>query len=414
MMDEGKQSSRRVPALDGLRALAIIGVLFCHVNNKWDFPAQGSVNEPVSILFGWGWVGVHLFFVLSGYLITGILYDAKGETGYFRNFYARRALRIMPLYFGYLLFALLILPLALTALPPRAVAFLQTPVVTRGDVVSLLCYFANFQIAFTNRYLGIFHPFWSLAVEEHFYLLWPLAVWSLSRRSLMRLCLGWTAASICLRAVIICVSGRDEIARLITPCSLDGLLAGGWLVLARGDRAMWAKIRPWTLPLLFGSAGFLLCLMLGQMEVIPDLDSHANPDSIYSGILMNTLGISVMAWFFAALTARSLDVAEGSRLRRMLEHPSLGAIGKYSYGIYVFHPLILLYIYRLSAVRFAPYVPISLTKLIVVAWLLSACFGVAWLSYHCYEIHFLRLKRFFENRPQPYSGILVTPQGQEA
>ena len=407
-------TARRVPALDGLRALAIIGVLFCHVNNKWDFPKEGAVSEPVSVLFGWGWVGVHLFFVLSGYLITGILYSAKGEADYFRNFYARRALRIMPLYFGYLLFALCILPLVLTALPPRAAAFLETPQVTRGDVLSLLFYYANFQIAFTKHYLGIFHPFWSLAVEEHFYLLWPLAVWSLGRRNLMRLCVGGAVASICLRAAIIGVSGREEIARLITPGCLDGLLAGGWLALARGDRFVWEKIRKWTLPLLFGSACFLLSLMLRQMRLIPLPDSQVNPESIYGGMLINTLGIAALAVFFGALTALALNAAEESRLRRVLEHPSLAAIGKYSYGIYVFHALILLYIYRLTVVRFAPYVPVSLTKLIVAALLLAVSFGVAWLSYHCYEIHFLRLKRFFERRPQPYSGILVAPQGQEA
>jgi peptidoglycan/LPS O-acetylase OafA/YrhL len=406
--------ARHIPSLDGLRALAVTGVLFCHVNNKWDVPPLGAGSNPVSVLFGWGWVGVHLFFVLSGYLITGILYDAKPEAGYFRNFYARRALRIMPLYFGYLLCTLVILPPILSILPLRAYTFLAPSEITQGDMLSLIFYFANFQIAFTGHYLGIFHPFWSLAVEEHFYLLWPLVVWSLCRRNLMRVCLVGLAASLGLRVAIIGAGAHEEIARLITPSCLDGLLAGGWLALARRDQADWAKVRQWSLPVIVASAGFLLSLMLGQMHFIPDLDLRTNRQSIYSGILLNTLGITVMAGLFSAMTARAVDARQGSWQSRVLGHRSLVAIGKYSYGIYVFHPLVLLYIYRFTVVRFAPYVPVSLTKLIVGIWLLVASFGVAWLSYHCYEVHFLRLKRLFQNGPQPYPQIVAAPQSMEA
>ena len=104
-MDEGRPINRHIPVLDGLRGLSIIAVIVFHVNQLYGGPfVLGRISGPLSAVFGWGWVGVDLFFVLSGFLITGILYDAKGCDGFFRNFYARRTLRIMPLYFGFLFF----------------------------------------------------------------------------------------------------------------------------------------------------------------------------------------------------------------------------------------------------------------------------------------------------------------------
>ncbi len=388
-------------------------MIFCHVSAtwNWDQVAQNPLSQPVSVLCGWGRVGVDLFFVLSGFLITGLLYQAKGEGGYFRNFYARRALRIMPLYYGFLLVTLVILPAVLVALPSRASALLRVPAITSGDTLSLLFYFANFQIAFTHRSLGVFTPFWSLAVEEHFYLLWPLAVWLMSRRNLMRLCLAGAAASLCWRLAVVCAGADGRIARLVTPGVLDGLLLGGWLALARRDQAAWAKLRPWTFPLLFCTGGFLLCSMASQMHFVSGLDLGTTDKTLADGIVTETLGIAALALFFTALLARVLDAPQRSHLRRALEHRCLTAIGKYSYAIYVFHSLILIYMYRLVAVRLAHYVPLSPAKLIIGIWLLGASFAVAWVSYHVFEIHFLRLKRFFENESQPYP--LTVPQSVE-
>src|SRR5262245_10378754 len=110
-MNEGRLTNCHIPVLAGLRGLAIIAVIVCHVNWALGGPfILGRINGPLAMVFGWGWVGVDLFFVLSGFLITGILHNAKSCDGYFRNFYARRTLRIMPLYFGFLFFAIFILP----------------------------------------------------------------------------------------------------------------------------------------------------------------------------------------------------------------------------------------------------------------------------------------------------------------
>jgi peptidoglycan/LPS O-acetylase OafA/YrhL len=134
VVDEGRLINRHIPVLDGLRGLAIIAVIVHHANGFYGGPfVLGRISGPLSAVFGWGWVGVDLFFVLSGFLITGILYDAKGYDGFFRNFYARRTLRIMPLYFGFLFFIV-----ALSRLPHTI-----CPWVSRADFLSMGLYLYN-------------------------------------------------------------------------------------------------------------------------------------------------------------------------------------------------------------------------------------------------------------------------------
>lgn len=415
MTVETHPGSRHIPALDGLRAFAVTAVIFCHVSNTWDWGqvASSRLSQPLTVLFGWGWTGVDLFFVLSGFLITGILYEAKGGAHYFRNFYARRALRIMPLYYGFLLLTVVLLPAVLPHLPSRAAALLKVPTLAPGEAASLFLYYSNFQIALTHHSLDVFTPFWSLAVEEHFYLLWPLAVWLLSRRNLMQLCVVGAAASLVWRIVVFVASGNDQIARLVTPGALDGLLCGGWLALARRDEVTWAKVRPWTTPVLCGAGGVALCVMVAKMRFVSGLDLRATDKIMTAGVATGTLGIAALALLFTALLARVLDAKPGGRLRRVLEHPSLTAIGKYSYAIYVFHSLILVYLYRLAAGRLAPYVPLSLAKVLIALSLLGISFLAAWFSYHAFEVHFLRLKRFFENGRVAYPQVLPTPQSVE-
>ncbi|HEV8000673.1 MAG TPA: acyltransferase [Planctomycetaceae bacterium] len=416
MTVESSSAHRHIPALNGLRALAVTAVIFCHVSNTWDWEqiAQSPLSQPFTVLFGWGWAGVDLFFVLSGFLITGILYDAKGKGGYFRNFYARRALRIMPLYYGFLSLTLVLLPAVLPHLPTRLSALLQVPELTPGQVLSLLLYYSNWQIAFTHHSLDLFTPFWSLAVEEHFYLLWPLAVWLFSGRSLMRVCILGAIASLGFRMVVIGMGADDQIARLITPGALDGLLCGAWLAIARRDPAAWSKARRWTLPVLGVSGAIVLCLVASKMQFVAGLDLRMTDKTLPGGFLIGTLGIVALALFFGALLARILDAPEESPLRRLLERPSLMAIGKYSYAIYVFHSLILIYLYRLAAGRLAPYIPLSPAKVIIALSLLGISFVAAWLSYYSFEIHFLRLKRFFEYGRQPRPQVLTTaPQSVE-
>jgi peptidoglycan/LPS O-acetylase OafA/YrhL len=165
---KSRASVERVPVLDGLRGLAILLVMLHHF-------FQNYVPEPVWIdrlvfgLMGCGWFGVDLFFVLSGFLITGILYDAKGADRYFLNFYARRTLRIFPLYYAVLVLLFVLLP----RVPhPLAADYVSD---SAPDQLWFWLYLTNFRIALNGGWYSHLVPsvFWSLAIEEQFYVLYP-------------------------------------------------------------------------------------------------------------------------------------------------------------------------------------------------------------------------------------------------
>src|SRR5687768_1805284 len=176
------------PALDGLRGTAVIAVLVCHY-------AVLLPRTPAVGLLEIGWAGVDLFFVLSGFLITGILLDARGTPHYLRNFYARRALRIFPLYYGFLAVTLLV-SLAVKLAPGASHEGLRHLWAAQP---SLWTYTANYwmpaQTAW-SPWSEVVIPLWSLSVEEQFYLVWPLVVCRLSERGLVRLCVGIVAGAL--------------------------------------------------------------------------------------------------------------------------------------------------------------------------------------------------------------------------
>jgi peptidoglycan/LPS O-acetylase OafA/YrhL len=397
-VEASRLANRHIPVLDGLRGFAIGAVIICHVNWAYGGPfTDGRVNGLVAVVLGWGWVGVDLFFVLSGFLITGILFDAKGGDGYFRNFYARRALRIMPLYFGFLFLTILVLP----RLPGF---FWPHHYLSRADALSLGLFYYNFRVGLTNSPLGYFHPFWSLSLEEHFYLLWPLVVWGLRRRPLMKVCLVAAGVSFVLRVIVVLAAGQPIGAFFFTPCRLDGLLAGSLVALAYRDPTDWAKLQRFAGLLTTGAGCFLLGIALGQRHFIPDVDVSRG-DAPVDASLVLTVGIAALAVFFSGLLALTLSAGERSPLRRLLETNGLQAIGKYSYAIYVFHCLPLAIGVKLLSPL--PRLEGFIAKPVAVIWVTAASFAAAWMSFHLYEKRFLRLKRFFEYRDPARSAAPV-------
>src|SRR5262249_41446351 len=175
---------RYLPELDVLRGFAILAVMFHHIGK--DVPALHLEG-----IGRYGWTGVDLFFVISGFLITRILMEAKTKPHYFRNFYARRVLRIWPMYFALLLFAFALLPLAMPTLRARIFAEAHPWQAYLFFVQNL---FSVKEIAF-----GPVGVTWSLAIEEQYYLLWPLLVLLLSRRALTYSAVGAFACSIIVR-----------------------------------------------------------------------------------------------------------------------------------------------------------------------------------------------------------------------
>ena len=337
-----------------------------------------------------GWTGVDLFFVLSGFLITGILYDSKGGGQFFRTFYMRRFLRIFPLYYGFLvIWFFLILP------------HYPWPADVGGTVRSQVwswTYLTNLVQALRNdlnaapTFTG---HFWSLAVEEQFYLVWPFIVYLLSRERLMRVCIGCMVTSVALRAVL-CLAGHEIAAYVLTPARIDALSAGAIIALtARGPRGL-QSLQRWALPVAIASAAFFFISTFWMKLKAP-----------LEGFAQTTIGGSALAIFFGAVLVMVLIPA--SAVSALCRGASLRFLGRYSYGLYVIHLPVAFFVTR-HAFFVADFPKLLGSQLPAQALfhILAGgiSIGIALVSWHVYEKQFLKLKnRFPYHRGRPAAAL---------
>lgn len=303
----------QLPALDGVRGVAVLLVM---LHNLTILERRGSVSAKLWVLVtDAGWIGVQLFFVLSGFLITGILLDERGERRYFRDFYVRRALRIFPLYYLVLVGRFWILP--------HVVPDVDVPaVVTLG----FWFYLSNWTELSVGAVNGFGH-FWSLAVEEQFYLVWPLAVAKLSRRGLVYVCLALIVASGVARVAVYATHLNPHWLYMSTVTRADALALGALVAIAIRD----ARARAWV-------AKYHLRIGAAAAVVMLAIMAYAHGLSRFE-IFVETVGYSTLAVLFAAGIAR-IALDETRARPRWAMHPWLRAAGKYSYAAYVFHPLL--------------------------------------------------------------------------
>ena len=215
---------RHLPALEGLRGVAVLLVMLYHF--------AGSISTlgfPVAdrLPFRLGWAGVDVFFTLSGFLITSILLDSKGKTAFFRNFCMRRILRICPLYYG----GILVVALLRLAMGGDPIWGTAGGLFAPSSLVWPMAYLENLALALRGQ-AGIPCHYWSLAVEEHFYLFWPLAVWACSRRQLAMIAGLAIAGQVLLRAGVLLGGGEPAALMGMTPLRLDSLALGALASLA--------------------------------------------------------------------------------------------------------------------------------------------------------------------------------------
>ncbi|HEU0302279.1 MAG TPA: acyltransferase [Longimicrobium sp.] len=361
-----------VPALDGLRGIAILAVLVLHLTSALTAP-ESTPARLARQAGSFGWSGVDLFFVLSGFLITGILADAQETPRRFRTFYARRALRILPLYYGFLLL-LFAVPVLLGT---RAYV---TPL---DQQLPYWLYLQNFWWLKTGA-LEFSAHLWTLAIEAQFYLAWPLAVFTLSRRNALRVCLACIAGALAFR--LACIFTMDDLRAIyfLTPARMDGLTVGGAIALIARGPGGWAGLRRW--------APRVMAAAFAVLAMAPLHPSGFNPGGVY----MTSVGYTALAFFFGALLVMALDAGRPP-LPRLLSAPVLRFFGRYSYGLYVFHvPLVSLA--RLGGItpnRFAG-TRWELAGLLGYAMLmLAATLLLAMASFHLYEKPFLQLKSRF-------------------
>jgi peptidoglycan/LPS O-acetylase OafA/YrhL len=361
-------SSSRVLELDGFRAFAVLMVLVHHLFFGWATPALASIPRVIRVAIGHGWLGVDLFFVLSGFLITGILIDSREGEHYFRNFYSRRILRIFPLY----LTCILIMYFEY----PRGGAYFR---------LSLL-YLANFAYFFrvgTPHGPGVF---WSLAVEEHFYLVWPLVVRLLRRTWLLGFSLLLVVGTPILRGVCAHAGMNPELQ--IYPYSFfrfDGLALGAILAIWVRSRH-YSRSSAWKLAGLLAGTTCLIALIglpygiTGSKTVVGTAFHYTQAEFIFAGLMALALAY------------------RGSGATGFLRCRAARITADLSFCIYLIHLAVGDFFYRVlhflgfdDVARLGAFGSLGLRILVVG----TATFALAALSKKYLEDPFLRLKRYF-------------------
>ena len=377
----------RQPELDGVRGLAILLVLISHAAVLLPIFLSDSRYKILVRFMVPGWGGVDLFFALSGFLITGILLRGKHGPGYFKSFYARRVLRIFPIYYLFLIASLLICTQV-----PYVQAHMRNSVAhlpgNNAQKLSYFLYLQNWPVFWPSLAVGLqglWGAYWSLAVEEQFYLVWPTLVRFVRASRLFWFCVCAVASAPLIRAILTHYTG-DTVGLLQFPVSrLDGLFAGAALAFYREKRG-----RPLPLPwvILWLSIGVGILTFVGLRSA----NEFTSP-----GYFINRIGITALALISIGLIGLTqLDVPLA---RKVFSCAPLTFLGQYSYGIYIYH-LTVFFLLR----RFCPAIVASNHQTVFglafdcLAILLSL--GLALISYTFIESPNLALKRYFPSPAQ--------------
>jgi peptidoglycan/LPS O-acetylase OafA/YrhL len=356
--------------LDGVRGVAILAVLALHL-------FRFSQASP-----GWmfldrftraGWLGVDLFFVLSGFLITRILLRAREKPHYFRNFYMRRVLRIFPAYYLYLLVAGLLIPMLLSSWDGRPLGEWWP---------ALLAYVPNLLEAVRGDWtprIEMDH-LWSLAVEEQFYLLWPLAVMLSPRERLKRVCELLIVSAWVLKCALWAAGAWKYTGYVLPFTRMDALAAGAWLACHRleGGGALPGYVRG---ALVVAAAGVLV--MLGALGGLP---------------LHNYAAITLVTSFVAILFAGAMHGLwrpGATRARHAMEWAPLRFFGRYSYGLYLIHRVWGLLLVPPLVSGLTSTLGPNLAALVAGSVAVAIATGNAIVMYHVFEEPLLRLNRHF-------------------
>jgi len=363
-----------ISSLDGLRGAAALLVVLFHY-----FPRTSA--GPFGVLASFGWMGVDIFFVLSGFLITSILYEQRGAEHYFRNFYMRRLLRLSPLYYALFAVVLLLTPWLHIHWRPLqwAIFFYGANIVLPLD--DSLAQIGPFQV----------YHLWSLAIEEQFYLIWPWILGSrLSKESLKKICVVGIVAALLLRLVMLHAHVYTLWIYQSLPSRMDALLMGALLALIPRPSLRTAKM-----------AGFAGLLVFGATVA-------AGHSAFFQSRPIQGLGYSALGVLAASILTMNLYPA--TIASRIFSWKILRFYGRYSYGLYLWHYFFLqqygalkLWVsHRVGSPRLADAISFLLM------FLGSTLIAVA--SYWWIEQPFLRLKHRFAS---PGTVPALSGDGQE-
>jgi len=365
-------NKEHLPALDGVRGIAVLLVIFHHVK-VFSGLAGNSLADKV---FGWvgknGSIGVDLFFVLSGFLITGVLLSSKGTPHYFRNFYLRRTLRIFPLYYLYLV---LIFFVASHFYLPLKLSF--------KEQLWFWSYLANFKWFFYNGEIASFivlAHLWSLAIEEQFYLCWPFLISGFHLKKIKKVLLGIFCFSFLVRVLLYAAGHSDWHIKVFFFARIDMLAAGAWLALLYHEK----KLHFENKHIIFN----LLSVLLSSIAVYLFFSTFFHNLPVFKAFRWTFIWCCLGLFLIAVLLSPS-----GSFLNRTLTSRLLVLTGKYSYSMYLVQSGIVLLFLHFLLPHLSTYIH-SATLIWITLFLLSAAvsFGIGWFTYRFFERFFLNLK----------------------
>ncbi len=359
-----------MPELDTLRGIAVLAVVFFHgFARQYDaLPFHGVARSWLSLTAP-GWLGVNLFFVLSGFLITGILLESRRKPHYYTRFYTRRALRILPAYYS-----LLVL---LAVLHESSAAFLGLSFVYLSNLAS-----------FFGASMG-YGPLWSLSVEEHYYILWPTVVHKLHTRYLV-VFLVLICAVVPIARGISFHTGHYQGLDSYTWFVADGLAIGSLMAILLRT------------PVSRNQLVALCTFLLGFISLVA---IAGGPFGILNRqrLLGATLLYTVANLFFAGFLLVFLLLGTGPR-KRSVNSSLLRFLGYISYGLYLIH-MLAFRVYDRAAHRYWPQLLPSVGHfdLVVLRFAVAggAAIVLAYLSRKYFEDRFLRLKDRVAATPKP-------------
>jgi peptidoglycan/LPS O-acetylase OafA/YrhL len=365
-------------------------VVVFHYLEQQGTVAGGGLTPILQRLALMGWSGVDLFFVLSGFLIGGILVDARNSPSYFKTFYTRRFFRIIPIYYLWILAYVVLVAVAGAALRARSNSGLIMPLGT--PIYAHFFFLQNLMvIPFAGLAGAWFSHLWSLAVEEQFYLVSPLVVRLLSMRLLTIFLACVIAAAPLLRIVLLAEHTDPWLVSVLMPCRADSLAIG---MLAA---VFWRRerFREW----LSDRSGILYAILAALFAGVVALWKWS-PQSLTYG--MESIGFTWLAAFFVVILLLALVRREGpiARLARMAW---LRELGRISYCVYIIHLVVNVACH--SLLRRASPATSDWRGVAVTLFSALATFGIAWISWKLFEGPLVRLGHSF--RYQPAGGIAM-------
>jgi peptidoglycan/LPS O-acetylase OafA/YrhL len=357
------KSDKHIPALDGIRGLAVLLVIFYHTGGG--AKSSQPIVHSIGVVNKYGWTGVTLFFVLSGFLITGILWDTRDDPHHLKNFYARRSLRIFPLYY----FALILVVIG--SIPTGQIHDCFRRLWVYVLYLQNVDAFGLHPHALPSPMITV--HFWSLAVEEQFYLIWPAVI---LRMKTLRQTQGMCAAVFVVSSVaqfIYSFSAAPLPHNESLWANAGGLALGGYIAIGIRRKQDFTKIAHYLMPI---SLVVFIAGTLGSNRVRTIFD-------------LTTISLS---WGCLVVLCLSPGM-----IRRTFEVPWLRWVGTISYGMYIYHWLFRTY-YEWIAWKIYPHASDSAHQGLRFLITFILTIGISWLSFTYFERPISKLKRHFHSR----------------